>query len=139
MTGMTDLSARARSFLSGEALTLQEATNLWDELQKNNEISTARAVLARIREDDSLLDRSALTVARRRQLLQQEAIADEQRSGAQFGHTSRSSPCAPQPGVRSERRIVHRFRDARYCRRNLQAALVRAWPAGGLTVCRFVL
>jgi predicted acylesterase/phospholipase RssA len=74
MTGMTDLSARARSFLSGEALTLQEATDLWDELQKNNEISTARAVLARIREDGSLLDRSALTVARRRKLLQQEAI-----------------------------------------------------------------
>ena len=74
MTEMTDLSARARSFLSGEALTLEEANELWQHLQENNEVSTARAVLARIREEDSLVDRPRLSLSVRRELLRQEAM-----------------------------------------------------------------
>jgi predicted acylesterase/phospholipase RssA len=71
---MTDLLPRARSFLSGEALTLEEAKVLWQRLQENNEISAARAVLARIREEDSLVDRSGLSVTVRHELLRQEAM-----------------------------------------------------------------
>ena len=74
MTEMTDLSARARSFLSGEALTLEEANKLWQHLQKNNEVLTARAVLAQIREEDSLVDRPRLSLSVRRKLLRQEAM-----------------------------------------------------------------
>src|SRR5215472_14576541 len=70
----TDLSARARSFLSGEALNLEVAKVLSEQLQSCNRISTARAVLARTREDGALIDPSALTRPVRRKLLQQEAM-----------------------------------------------------------------
>lgn len=74
MNEQTDLSARAASFLSGECLSLAKAKALWKELQKSNQISTARAVLAHIREQGSLLDPSALTASARDELIQKEAI-----------------------------------------------------------------
>jgi predicted acylesterase/phospholipase RssA len=74
MNGKTDPSVRARAFLSGEALKLEEATALWRQLQSANQISTARAVLARIREAGSLLDPQSLSGAVRHKLLQQEAM-----------------------------------------------------------------
>src|SRR5664279_3511749 len=70
----TELSVRARSFLSGEALSLDEARPLWEQLQSCTRISTARAVLARIREDGALLDPSAMTKPIRQKLFQQEAM-----------------------------------------------------------------
>jgi predicted acylesterase/phospholipase RssA len=74
MNGKTDPFVRARAFLSGEVLKLEEATALWQQLQSANQISTARAVLARIREAGSLLDPQSLSGTVRHKLLQQEAM-----------------------------------------------------------------
>jgi len=71
---MPDLLTRAQSFLSGEALTFKEADELWRQLQAANHISVARAALAHIREEGSLLDRSAQSVGVRRELIRQEAM-----------------------------------------------------------------
>ena len=71
---MADAVTRAQSFLAGEALTFQEADALWQQLQKDNHVSLARAVLARMREKQSLLDGMNVSVAMRRKLLQQQAM-----------------------------------------------------------------
>jgi predicted acylesterase/phospholipase RssA len=74
MNEQTDLSDRAMAFISGETLTLAQAKALWKELQKCNQISTARAVLAHIREEGSLLDPLAFTGPVRDELIQKEAM-----------------------------------------------------------------
>jgi predicted acylesterase/phospholipase RssA len=74
MNGKTDPFVRARAFLSGEVLKLEEAKVLWQQLQNANQISTARAVLARIREAGSLLDPQSFSGTVRHKLLQQEAM-----------------------------------------------------------------
>lgn len=65
---------RALSFLAGEALTFQEADGLWQQLQKDNQVSLARAVLARMRNKDALVDPSSVSVSIRRRLVQQQAM-----------------------------------------------------------------
>src|ERR1017187_6583182 len=74
MNERTDLTDRAAAYISGEALTLTQAKALWKELQKCNQISTARAVLAHTREEGSLLDPLALTGPVRDELIQKEAM-----------------------------------------------------------------
>ena len=74
MNGKNNLPVRAQSFLSGEQLTLEQAKKLWKGLQDANQISTARVVLARIREAGSLLDPQSLSGPIRRELVQQEAM-----------------------------------------------------------------
>ena len=71
---MADDLKCARAFLSGEELGFDEADQLWQNLQSANQISTARAVLARIREPGALVGPKALTPALRRKLIQQEAM-----------------------------------------------------------------
>src|SRR5262245_25847060 len=74
-----DPRARAKSFLSGEALTFAEADALWQALQ-NSDLSLARSVLSRLREGltddrgDILLDTDGATPARRRLLREKEAL-----------------------------------------------------------------
>ena len=70
---MADALSRARAFLSGEKLTVKEADGLWKELKSTNQISRARAVLARMRESDSLMNPEGLTWEVRCKTVQQEA------------------------------------------------------------------
>jgi len=74
---MSESTARARSFLAGEALYFAEADALWRELKKGDELSLARAVLARLRESDRvgdiLFDAFTTDRAIRAELCQQEA------------------------------------------------------------------
>jgi hypothetical protein len=53
---MSNARARATSFLAGESITFLEADRLWKDLKKENDIGAARAVLARLRKDQGLLD-----------------------------------------------------------------------------------
>lgn len=75
---MSELTVRARSFLAGEALYFADADALWRELRDSNELSLARAVLARLREsdrvDDILFDAFPTDKAIRATLCQQEAL-----------------------------------------------------------------
>src|SRR5689334_17039468 len=74
---MSALTVRARSFLAGEALTFADADALWRALKDGNELSLARAVLARLRlsryEKDILVDKLPTDAATRAVLCQQEA------------------------------------------------------------------
>jgi predicted acylesterase/phospholipase RssA len=72
---------RARSFLAGEALTFAAADALWRALKKTDDLSTARAVLARLRSavpspdgGDILLNREGLTRDVRLDLCRQHAM-----------------------------------------------------------------
>jgi predicted acylesterase/phospholipase RssA len=65
-----ELIERARSYLSGEQLTFDEANALWKGLKGKDEISLARRVLAQLRSSDELPPDQAT----RRRLCQQEAL-----------------------------------------------------------------
>jgi predicted acylesterase/phospholipase RssA len=71
---LTELSAQARSFLAGNALTFEQANALWTELLKRNEVSQARTVLERLRDDGTLLDRLPPSRETRRKLCRKEAM-----------------------------------------------------------------
>jgi predicted acylesterase/phospholipase RssA len=86
---VSELIAKGRSFLAGEALPFADADALWHSLLDRNEPSLARAVLARLREADHdaniLLDELPSARAIRRKLCEQEAMLtskDEELSAA---------------------------------------------------------
>jgi len=74
---MSEQLQRARDFLAGEALYFTEAHALWQMLLNQNDLSVARAVLARLREayadDQVLFDAIPADRALRTKLCQQEA------------------------------------------------------------------
>ena len=45
----------ARVFLAGKQLSMAAANQLWQDLRRANELSVARAVIARLREEDALI------------------------------------------------------------------------------------
>jgi hypothetical protein len=49
-SGCEELRERARRFLAGQQLTFEDATELWEGLEKCDELSLARTVLRRMRE-----------------------------------------------------------------------------------------
>jgi predicted acylesterase/phospholipase RssA len=74
---MSEWTERARKFLAGEALYFAEADDLWRKLKDGDELSLARAVVARLRESDHdadiLCDAFSTDRAIRAKLCQQEA------------------------------------------------------------------
>jgi predicted acylesterase/phospholipase RssA len=68
---MTD---RAKAFLRGEKLSFKDANALWKDLKKADELSLARAVLARMRHGDHLLDELPAARQVRQELCRQEAM-----------------------------------------------------------------
>lgn len=51
---MDNLRERARAFLAGRQLSFADADTLWQDLRRQTDLSTARAVLARMREERAL-------------------------------------------------------------------------------------
>jgi hypothetical protein len=73
---MADLRTQASKFLAGESLSFKDANELWQALKEQDELSLARAVLARIRDRDSksLVDRLPANKRTLDELCRQEAL-----------------------------------------------------------------
>ena len=90
---ISELIAKGRSFLAGEALRFADADALWNSLLERNEPSLARAVLTRLREADHnadiLLDELPSARAIRRKLCEQEALltSKDEELSATLRHT----------------------------------------------------
>lgn len=71
---MANVLEQARAFLAGEALSFAEADALWKQLRKDDELSLARSVLARLRKGTGLLDQLPADRRSKEKLCQQEAL-----------------------------------------------------------------
>ncbi len=71
---MSQTTETARNFLHGGKLPFDEADDLWKQLKREDELSLARQVLARIRSGEGLLDQLPADRSIRRKLCQQEAL-----------------------------------------------------------------
>ncbi len=65
---------RGESFLRGEALMFDEADALWRSLKKENDLALARAVLARVRDREGLVDQLPSKRSVRERLCREEAL-----------------------------------------------------------------
>jgi predicted acylesterase/phospholipase RssA len=71
---MTNLQDRAHAFLAGTALTFDQANTLWRDLKNADDISLARRVLERLRDERGLIDKLPADRKTRDRLCQQEAL-----------------------------------------------------------------
>jgi predicted acylesterase/phospholipase RssA len=71
---MAHVVERARAFLAGSAFPFAEVNAWWKQLQGDDELSLARAVLAQLRKGTGLLDRVPADRRLQEQLCQQEAL-----------------------------------------------------------------
>lgn len=71
---MSKLTDRARAFLGGTQLTLQEANELWKALKGADELSLARRVIERLRGGRGLLSGETIDRRTKQKLCQQEAL-----------------------------------------------------------------
>jgi predicted acylesterase/phospholipase RssA len=63
-----------RAFLAGVELSFADANTLWKQLKRDDELSLARAVLARLRDDKGLLDHMPAKREIKAELCRQEAL-----------------------------------------------------------------
>ena len=71
---MSELHDRARAYLAGESLTVEEVNRLWQALKEADDLALARAVLAQFRKGEGLIDGPVRDRRRRQKLCQQEAL-----------------------------------------------------------------
>jgi predicted acylesterase/phospholipase RssA len=68
-----EAASRAAAFLGGESLSLKEADEVWTTLLEANDVSRARATLARLREPGSVIDSHRFSGALRKERCRKEA------------------------------------------------------------------
>ena len=71
---MSELHDRARAYLAGESLTVEEVNRLWQALKEADDLALARAVLAQFRKGEGLIDGPVRDRRRRQELCRQEAL-----------------------------------------------------------------